>query len=89
LLHAKPGDGDLLIRRLLPGFAAHLLSAIRHGSVSAAADALTRIRNRGATSGIALAWGICAAAGDVIDARALTTNEESHDRPSTIAAVHC
>jgi hypothetical protein len=46
----------------LPDAGAQLLIAIRHGSVEAVQAALPQLRAWGASSGIALAWGIAAAA---------------------------
>ncbi len=45
----------------LPDGAAQLLCAIRRGSPADVAAALTSVRSWGASSGTALAWGICAA----------------------------
>ncbi len=45
----------------LPDGAAQLLGAIRGGSPRGVAAALTSVRSWGASSGTALAWGICAA----------------------------
>jgi hypothetical protein len=54
----------------LPDAAAELLSAIHRGSASAVRDAIPGLCAWGANSGVALAWGLLAAAGHAMDARA-------------------
>jgi hypothetical protein len=60
----------------LPDAGARLLSAIRHGSGPGAWEALACIRHWGASSGIALAWGICAAVGEEVDARSPMADDD-------------